>query len=413
MNPLNIVFVFPYRGQGGVPFVFASIANYLSNHQLAKCFIVDYPDGSLASLIVPSVTLIPYSDDQCTSFPSNSLIVMQAMTPWSIYSGLLFNNSTRLFFWSLHPENFSPITTPLIYKTLGRLPNFLQYIIYRPLKRQIISFLFCLMETKSLVFMDRTCAENTRSTLALAKFNPTLLSVPLTIVPTSVIVSNTTHHSLPNPCPRFTWIGRLEEFKTFSLINFTSQLNALASSLGRILSINIVGYGSDKDLVFESISKLSFLTFSYYSHIDSSELGEFLLSTTDIAYSMGTSALLSASIGIPTILAPLCNHFISDIVFYRWLHEYDGYTLGEYYDPTSIQQGKSLLELYNEFLNDVQRLSTQGSVYVHSNHSIDTVAGQLLAYAYRSSLYACDLRLINLIRKPFSYKLFHMVSKFI
>jgi len=59
---MDIYFIFPYRGVGGVPLLFLRFAEYLTINKLANCILVDYSDGYMARNVnSQEIRIVSYS----------------------------------------------------------------------------------------------------------------------------------------------------------------------------------------------------------------------------------------------------------------------------------------------------------------------------------------------------------------
>lgn len=409
---IRIIFVFPYRGQGGVPVVFAQLANYLSTQKLAICYIVDYADGLLSSLVDKSVISLCYSDHYILNLPGDSYVVMQAMTPWSIFPRISIHSSSKIFFWSLNPGNFALFTSKPLSRILAFLPSRFTSILFNSLYEQLRLFIELLVSHNSLAFMDNTCLD---SVSKFSGINPT--KSPLLAVPFSDS-NNTTFTIKPlkpylNLPLNVTWIGRVEDFKTFSLISFAYQLNDLALTNSLNVSLCVIGTGSDILMVTSTLNSLPYLDVTFIPNVDFNVLPEFLLSFTHVVYAMGTSALLAASLGLPTILAPLVYTKKVVSLRFNWIHDYDGFTLGEISDQNRQHHMRDLNSIYQELLSDFDALSSESALYVHRHHNISIISSHFLSLLASSSLEYDNPTLTKLIYKPFLYKVYNYFMHFL
>ena len=74
---LKLVFVFPYRGVGGVSLLFLRVGEYLSENLNCDVYLVDYNDGFMHQNASKSVKLIEYSDVKECTIPSHSIVIFQ------------------------------------------------------------------------------------------------------------------------------------------------------------------------------------------------------------------------------------------------------------------------------------------------------------------------------------------------
>lgn len=102
-------FCFPYRRVGGVSLLFLRVGEELSRLGMADVTLVDYADGYMARHHDPALsTLAAYRDDGVVEVPEDAILILQSMSPWSIYPGLRPSPATRVLFWNCHPFNLVP-----------------------------------------------------------------------------------------------------------------------------------------------------------------------------------------------------------------------------------------------------------------------------------------------------------------
>lgn len=107
---MNLYFVFPYRGVGGVPLLFLRFATFLTKNKLANCILVDYSDGYMARNVNSNeIPILSYREDVPIFIPSGSVAIFQSMTPWSIFPSLKISDDVRILFWNCYPFNLIPL----------------------------------------------------------------------------------------------------------------------------------------------------------------------------------------------------------------------------------------------------------------------------------------------------------------
>ena len=107
----ELIFIFPYKGIGGVSTLFMNMAEIISREYATKVSVVDYKNGYISKNIDlnPNLQLLTYSEKENLKLPSNSVAIFQSMTPWSIFPNLSFGDETKFFYWNLHPMNLIPM----------------------------------------------------------------------------------------------------------------------------------------------------------------------------------------------------------------------------------------------------------------------------------------------------------------
>lgn len=118
-------------------------------------------------------------------------------------------------------------------------------------------------------------------------------------------------------------VGRIEGWKSF----LYQSINYLKSA-DFDFKLHVVGDGRDSKAYKKYVSKyISLQNVEFYGNVDMTTLIDILLKV-DLAISVGTSALLTASVGVPTIIGKE-NSLKSVDVNYGWFSNIRGYTYQE------------------------------------------------------------------------------------
>lgn len=386
----KIYFIFPYHGVGGVSVLFYRVAKFLSEHQLAEPVLVDYADGTMIQLAkaekVKIDTLI-YSDDYKTKIPADSFAVFQSMTPWSIFPNIELHASTRLLFWNCHPYNlvlFIPFFRFITYR-FKRLNGFLCSLFLTSWSHTLLEFLKVLVRNRALVFMDQ---ENVRNTELYNNFKISgcrFLPIPVDIVSSTKICTIFNSGS----ALKFSWVGRIVDFKYYPLKRIMIDLDAYAAKSGQNIRLNIVGSGPYLDKI-ETLSKqLASLDVHFSGDLSLTGVRDLIAKDTDIVVAMGTSALEGGALGVPTILLDLAYKDIHQNYHYKWLYETKNFNLAEEVSSAHLDtDGESLGNLIRDYIADSRNISDSCHRYVVDHHSLDAVSKLLLEYVSETELTA-------------------------
>jgi hypothetical protein len=118
----------------------------------------------------------------------------------------------------------------------------------------------------------------------------------------------------------------------------------------------------------------------------------------DIAACMGTAALDTASLGLPTIVLNPLEKKVENYR-YNWLHLNKNFILGDYADaPWFLNDGKTVRELIEEASNSYLEMSLESINYVKNNHSVEVVSQSIVDSANKSSFKLSDIS-FNKIKK--------------
>ena len=366
----TICLYFPYIKTGGVSSLFAFIANLISLK--TNVYIVDYPNGALSNLCRQhQVNRILPDDLTNLSYDHDLIIVSQALPLWRLPHLTKLKPSTRLFFWFLHPDNFEIIPK---FRLFFEKYNFLLH------KRNLLlrSQYSLLYKSNSIYFMDLACHHGLLSTLRLSSTSQTLDRPILRLVHNPTTFSCETRDSLYSPDTlTITWIGRLEDFKSQSLLAFVLDLSESTFNSLYDIRLHIVGDGIDARSLQSALDALP-LHITFHGTLSFDELDD-LLVTTDIGFAMGLSLLEFTSRSIPCLIADFGYHLTQSTSYSLFGEE--RFDLGCPYDvlihiPHDKQ--KSLTSSIDYIVHDYKNISTM------------TVNAYLTTYYYQSTIPAFE-----------------------
>lgn len=411
---MNIYFVFPYKGVGGVSLLFLRFAEYIGEAGWANCFLVDYSDGYMSSHVrVASVQIVHYADDDdLAHIPSGAIAVFQSMTPWSIFPALKIDDDVRVLFWNCYPFNLIPLL-PGVRRQMQNSILLSKWILHTILifhYTKIKKFIELLVNGNALVFMDKTNVQVTEDNLDL-RFDSAKY-VPVAINKSDRFTLEYSSLQKLNEDLRVVWLGRVVDFKFYSLAHALRSLNDLKSKLNRNITVTIVGCGAMENELKLHASSLSDLKINFIDHVDPSELDYFLLRTADLLLAMGTSALEGAKLGIPTILLDVSHAEVSKDYVFTWIYERDGYTLGELIDSGKFIPNNSSLEmLMFDLIYNYPKISKKTVDYFLCHHEIDQAAASLLDSLKSTTCTYGQLKRAGVLNRGFLYSMFLKFKK--
>ena len=125
---------------------------------------------------------------------------------------------------------------------------------------------------------------------------------------------------------------------------------------------------------------------------------------------MGSAALNCASLGIPTILLDISYKEVKGNYKFTWLHNRDGYTLGDKLNNKNLYKNNQSLErCINEYLEKPELISKMSYQYVVENHSLERVSNLLLENIKKSSLSFNPNFTNKFLRKGLLYSIFKIL----
>lgn len=364
----SIVFYFPHRKMGGVSILFLRMAEALSSKYLV--YVADYGDGYMANNVSKNIKLLRI--DQDFNPPKNSIFIFQSFLPWRFPFINNVEPSSRLFFWNLHPNNFDPsIFNEKInfypFKIIAKLINFLA----RKRKNKVKKIINYLVKNQGLEFMD---VENVRSTEELIGENLDIKK----FLPVATPKLNERNPYASCDEVKLGWIGRLADFKYRILEHLMHRLSKLNIE-NKTITLTVVGDGDYADYLKREATLLESGRFRiiFIGELSSQDLHKYMKENIDIVFSMGSSALEAASMGLPVFLSDYSYENIKNNYNFSMLYEKKGYCLGEKITKQSFEEGCSLGQSIVDVINNYDLYSKLCHQYWENNFSLDSVANTL------------------------------------
>jgi type VI protein secretion system component Hcp len=408
----NICFYFPYKEDSGVPVLFARMANELANNNPENIFyIIDYVDGAIARnvLSINNIRLIVYEDDVMVSLPQNAVLVMQSFVPYHWPVELKPLSDTEIFFWNLHPKNFIPSLLPITSIRDFTYNNFASYkilsFLFSGTIKKIRDFVRLLIKHEALCFMDETNYNSTKKYLFLEDFKQEYLPVPVSNIEGAKIRTKRDLSDL-----RYCWVGRVCDFKAYILVYTANKLAEVAQNNEMYISYFIIGDGPLMDYVKENIKENEYFKVKYKGYMPHTKLDEFLLDKIDVVTAMGTSALESAKLCLPTVLLDFSYEKIIGDYKFRNLYNTNNYDLGHAIDKADMVAGNNSLE--DIVLSIAKDYETEGELaynYYVSNHTIKSVALNFVKLINKTNL-RFDMIDKRLLQKPKVLRLYYKLT---
>ncbi|EBU4088990.1 glycosyltransferase family 4 protein, partial [Salmonella enterica] len=278
--------------------------------------------------------------------------------------------NTRVMFWQLHPSELYSGQFPFtarVKKILGYngLRFFLQLM---PGIRGVCQLINELSISNNLRIMDEACyMESTWILNCKLKKN----YLPLLTGMKEIKIQKGHYYKRPCKVKNIAIISRLEEFKTYGVIKAIEDILDINDKI----YIHVVGDGKDR-LLIENIFKSKNRVF-FYGFINNLELNQFFCEhAIDILFAMGTSALEGASRGIPTVRLPCLDKPLIKKNVYKFIHDQNGYSLGEYLDTPFCSEGYYSMNVVFEKIN--QDNICESTIQFFNNYYADEKIKQLV-----------------------------------
>jgi len=216
------------------------------------------------------------------------------------------------------------------------------------LSKKANNALKCIWMSNSIIFTDEVGAYNTFRSEKIdyeSRINDILIPIAIS-VPDRLLKDN-----YPNDKQvlRLSLVGRVSnDFKKIPIKHIIDDIDNYVEKSGIDISLTIVGDG-DALAEIKEYSKKRNYHINFISDIPYNKLSEFIATQADLLIAMGTSALDGAKTGCPTIVINPIRDADPDEVYYRWIHESKGYSLGEFPGIGIWQEKKTFGQIMREY----------------------------------------------------------------
>lgn len=176
------------------------------------------------------------------------------------------------------------------------------------------------------------------------------------------------------------WIGRVSsDFKEIPLSKLIDDINDWLLQHKQKIKLIVVGTGDAIDRVKNKCNNAKFTT-QFIDEIKYDELSDFVTKNVDLLVAMGTSALDGAKVGCPTMIITPVRDSDPHEVYYRWIYESKGYSLGEFppIDMETNQIRKNFAEVLDAYIVDAKRYGEKSYEYCE-NFEINNVFSKLMS----------------------------------
>ncbi|HEY6915513.1 MAG TPA: hypothetical protein VI413_12620, partial [Paludibacter sp.] len=288
------------------------------------------------------------------------------------------------FAWIVHPKTFD-----------GKrysLRDSIKRIFIKPMIKQMIL-------SGGFYYMDKSCSDSINKYFNI---NPDNEYLPIPVMgiekKNNAILNSLIVKKNKDEIP-LSYIGRAANWKVNPVKKIISDLSEIKNKSKKEFILHIF-----TDDVEEFKKLLSYdsceIEIIYHANIFGRELDDFIKNKILINLAMGTSALESAKLGIPSILLDASYGEFPHNYKYNWVYSTESFSLGkvidEDYTPT---EGYTLDEIFKQVFEDesfICDISNRCLEYTELNHNIETVASLFLEKANH-----CTNRITPNIRNSF------------
>lgn len=320
------ILIFGQNQKGGTDYVLQSATTWLSNAGHFVHFAglkKEIPQISFDLLIVPTSRLkdVPFILHALCK-PRTTKILIWAMGSRAVHGA--YYNQTKGF-------------------KDGLLKNILDFIAAKTMSG--------LLRSRSLIFTDEVGMHSDLINIKTITIDYNDLIFPIPIKEQNIF-STRPRNKKPQV---IAWIGRIDDdFKILPLLQLIDDVEDAINKniLPTNITFLIIGSGNAVDKLQVRTINTTCLSFETYEWIPIDSLTTTLIDRVDILFAMGSSVILGASLGVPSVIVhPYGSISERKDENYRWIHETNGHSLGEF--PTAIckpaQSNKRFSQLFENY----------------------------------------------------------------
>lgn len=412
----SITFFFPYHDVSGVPILFLHLAEFICSHYKYDVYIIDYKDGYMANNLNKdsNVKLILFENGKLLHI-SNTILVMQAILPYAMRPELIISEKTYVFFWCLFPDIFFPYVFPFNFlkkfvKKYIKIYKFILKCFYKNSFKKIKKFVIEMHDCKALIFMDSANLDRTNEILDIQLYANTYL--PIACQGNNQVINKKIAKS---DKLNISWLGRVCDFKVYIIKYTILKLAEIAKDKKKHITFHLIGNGDKMHIINNLTVNNKYFTLNIVGVIPKNQLDQYLTENIDINTAMGTSALESARLGIPTIVLDISYLEILNDYKFRWLHNTSNYDVGHQITYLDYETNNmSLANMIKEYELEKEILIDKTYEYFRSNHTVESVSHKLihLIESYSIKFETIDISYFkkSLIRKIYEYKRYKFLN---
>ncbi|WP_170561580.1 FkbM family methyltransferase [Ruegeria atlantica] len=355
-----IVFYFPWREASGGPVYLTSIARRLAEVYSGKVYYTDFKDGITDPMLEGSSVEKLELEDGVFGVALQEPVILVTPIYWAHWLPELHPDSKIIF------VNWHNLCVPVLKDSWNIDSD------------RLLEFLQTVSDNHAVFFCD---AAHRQAQMDYGiPFDENY--VPIGIEPSP---TRKTNYVAPKGELKIAILGRLSIDKVFAVTNLARHLDAYPFEGTKTLYV--IGNGPEENrIVPEDYPSVNIV---FTGPMFDEKLDAFLIENVDVMFAMGTSALASGRLAIPTVV--VCNeiHDYDDDIFV-YLQEAKGFCLG-----WQVEQAPSFdipIRTCAEILDDMRDAKKQKELgdsvhqYVSEFHNAKFAADEFLKAATKSTL---------------------------
>ena len=377
-----ISFMFPVLGgrMGGVQMLLINIIPFLISSG-CKVRLYDYQNGvvknSLDKLGIEGYEFISLNPTSLKIKNKGNEVFVLTDFLWVVYPYYFETKDTvRLLMWDVYYPTWDTFHKIKMFK----IPN---------LKSNVLKLL---SEKNAVIFMEKFGAEQLeKAGFSSQGLNEKIVPVPIIVKKNEYIEKFNKLRILPSAIS-IGYIGRATDWKIYPVKKLIIDLSKIKSK-----NFKLVVYTDDAKHFNETLPSSQNVEIIFKLNLWGEILNVDILKNIDLGFSMGTSALEFAKLGVPTLLADFDTDDFPEDYRYRFLHNAENGNLGMRASDKRVylQARMPLVELLEEY-NPISE-SVKCFRYCIDNHEISTVAKKIIIATNATQLKPVHLNKLGMI----------------
>lgn len=393
----KVYIYYPSKITGGAEFLLKTVADILKG-SIDVC-VVDIEGGWLSSNI-EGVQKIIIQEGRKIFLDKNSVLITTANLLRNM--DFYFSGEFKVIGWIVQINNLIPIFPKFGALQFKRLfQYFLKETLLKSEYEKINNLASYLESNSSLVTMDDACND-----VFYKYFGWKVSNYFPVVIPDWKIISPNDFKKTKCTSTRCVWLGRLDDlFKNPILHHVLLDLDRLSKKNGVDIVFDIIGNGPGLAKAQKVARQTDKIKINFLGEMRGHQLID-KLSSYDMGFAMGTSALEISACGVPVVLLDASYAKVPKAYKYQWLYESRGYCIGRSIDTASdktLGNKKDMQDIFDELFFNGDLIGARCYEHVNKYHSEKTLKDKMLFTLEKTSSNFQEMVNLGLLNKPYWY----------
>lgn len=393
----KVYIYYPSKITGGAEFLLKTVADILKG-SIDVC-VVDIEGGWLSSNI-EGVQKIIIQEGRKIFLDKNSVLITTANLLRNL--DFYFSGEFKVIGWIVQVNNLIPIFPKFGAMQFKRIFKYIfKETLLKSEYKKINNLASYLESNDSLFTMDDAC-----NFVFYKYFGWKVSNYFPVVIPDWKIISPNDFKKTKCTSTRCVWLGRLDDlFKNPILHHVLLDLDRLSKQNGVDIVFDIIGNGPGLAKAQKVARQTDKIKINFLGEMRGHQLID-KLSSYDMGFAMGTSALEISACGVPVVLLDASYAKVPEAYKYQWLYESKGYCIGRSIDAAldkTLGNKKNIKEIFDEFLSDGDSIRNSCYEHVKNYHSVKILEDKLFLALENATSNFKDMVDLGLLNKPYWY----------